>query len=97
MSFGTDYITKPLREKIEKLQEENKQLRKLVQSDEALEKNLMKEKLEAIRGVAEKALEEYSSINGAYWERTEALEKILALIGSAQNTDYVQKEETKNE
>jgi len=55
-----------------------------------------KQKLEAIRDLAEKALEGYASITGAYWERTEALEKIVALCDSAQNTDYVQKEKTQN-
>ena len=33
MSFGTDYITKPLREKIEKLQEENKNLKSDLQEE----------------------------------------------------------------
>ena len=101
MSFGTDYITKPLREKIEKLQEENKQLRKLVQSDEALEKNLMKEKLEAIRcvindpptysipflGNPAPEVQDYRNRMDAWYC------KLLNIAHTAQNTDYVQKEE----
>ena len=81
-----------------KLQEENNRFQKLVNVSKKLYPEFGKNaeyflKLEEIRVIAKKSLEEYASITAAYWERTEALEKILALIWSAQNTDYVQKEE----
>ena len=58
---------------------------KLNASQEALGKVFNKladeqKKLKDIRDLAEKALEGYASINSAYWDRTEALEKILEML-----------------